>query len=111
MIMALLTPKLAKFAAMAAVAALAFYYVWDMGRDSERAKWEAEMRAERDRQIVLLDEAREYGAAAATALEAAEVERGDLLRRMQNEARNSANAGAACLDADGVMRLNSISRQ
>ena len=103
----LLKPIL-KYGAMVAVALFAYWYVWDTGRDHERAKWEDAMRAEQDRQVELLDAAREHGAALAAELEAAEVERSDLLRRMQDEARNAPNAGNACLDADSVMRLNSL---
>jgi len=94
--------------AILAIAAFAYYYVWDTGRDYERAKWEVAMNAERERQDHLMDLARKHGAVLAGALHAAEIERSDLLRRMQNEARNAPNAGDACLDADGVMRLNSL---
>lgn len=105
---AMLTGPLVKMIAIASVAMFAFYYVWDMGRDSERAKWETAMRAEVERQTELLDAARQDGAALAAQLRTAGVERSTLLRRLQDEARTAANAGNACLDADSVMRLNAL---
>jgi len=97
-----------KYLAIVGIASFAYWYVWDTGRDFERAKWEAAMIEEQARGIERLENAYAYGALLADELHAAGLQRGDILRRLQNAARNSPNAGAACLDADGVLRLNTF---
>jgi len=97
-----------KALACIAVATFAYWWIWSTGVEHERAKWEIRMSQERDRQEEILVAAREAGYRAAAALDAAEDERNTLLRRLQDDARNAVNADDACLDADSILRLNTI---
>ena len=98
-----------KYLILAALAAAAYWFVWDTGRGFERARWEAVMAAEVSRQAEIIEAAAVASEVAAALLLSAEGRRLALVRRLQNEARNSTDADACGLGAAGVLRLNTLS--
>ena len=97
-----------KYLVIAALAAAAYWFVWDTGRGYERARWEAAMAAEVARQAEIVNAALEASRIAAGLLMDAEDQREELVRRLQREAHKSPSADAVCLGADSIMRLNTI---
>ncbi len=98
-----------KYLLFAALAAMAYWFVWDTGRGFERARWEAAMATEVARQQEIADAFRDSSRLLAEQLLDSTEERGTLLRRLQREARDATDADACGLGAAGVMRLNNLS--
>ena len=98
-----------KYVAILAAAAFAFWFVRDMGVQAERQRWEIAMTAERDRQSEVVRAYEQNSRMLASKLLNSETDMNKTIRRLQDEARNAAGADRACLDADSIMRLNTLS--
>jgi len=100
-----------KYVAIFLVAAFVFWYVRDMGVQAERQRWELATAEEQARQSEITTIYREASQLLASQLMDSDLARGNLVRRLQDEARSAPNAGRQCLDVDGVLRLNSLGNQ
>ena len=98
-----------KYVAIVAAALFAFWFVRDLGVQSANAKWEIAMAKERERQSEVTTIYRESSQILASQLLDSQLSRGNLVRRLQDEARNAPNANRICLDVDSVLRLNTLS--
>lgn len=97
-----------KYLIIAALAAAAYWFVWDTGRDFERGRWETKMSAEVSRQQDITDEFRALSESLAEQLLSSNEQRESILRRLQREARDAPDADACGLGASSVMRLNNL---
>lgn len=108
MIANLVIPGYAKYIAIALLAAVAYWFVWDTGRGFERGRWERATVVELQRQQTILDAAQMASEIAAGLLLDSEAVRSKLVRRLSNEAANDTGADNACITPAGVVRLNSV---
>lgn len=97
-----------KYLIFIALAAGAYWFVWDTGRGFERARWETAMAKEVSRQQTIIDAALVASEEAAALLLSAEDQRVALVRKLSNAALSAPNSGNPCLDAASILRLNAL---
>jgi len=103
-----ITQKLVLAVTVLSMIGVGYWWIWDTGREYERAVWVEASANEVARQDEINDIAREEAEILAEQLLSVQEERRALLRRLRNEARNDAGADVACIGPAGILRLNSV---
>lgn len=97
-----------KYALIAAAIAGAFFYVRNMGVQSERARWNQAILIEQGRQESINEQMVLLSTADADDISLQRQRLALLREEAEREANSESNADDSCLSASGVMRLNAI---